>query len=236
ERWGGVVATGGRGALAWDAGDFGIYGYGSYHALNGNNVADNFRVEGGGGFYAHLLRGDTHTITAGMNIGLLHYDKNLSYFTFGHGGYFSPQRYIGLDFPVSWSGKQNRLAWRVNASLGVQSFTQDETPYFPTDSTRQSQVREAMAQATEVGLNNTIFTGFYPSTSRTGLAYNLGAALEYQVAPQLFLGGTVGLSNARNYRQFTGNVYLRYLFDNKGSALLNTPPSLSPLTSPYTPL
>lgn len=236
DRWGGVVATGGRGDLTWDAGDFGIYGYGSYHALTGTNVADNFRVEGGGGFYAHLLRGDTHTLTAGMNLGLLHYDKNLSYFTFGHGGYFSPQRYIGLDFPVSWSGRKSRLAWRVNASLGVQSFTQDETPYFPTDSTRQSQVQQAMAQATLVGLNNTIFTGYYPSSSRTGLAYNLGAALEYQVAPQLYLGGTVGLSNARNYRQFTGNVYLRYLLDNKGSSLLSTPPSLSPLTSPYTPL
>lgn len=236
DRWGGVVATGGRGDLTWDAGDFGIYGYGSYHALNGTNVADNFRVEGGGGFYAHLLRNDTHTLTAGMNIGLLHYDKNLSYFTYGHGGYFSPQRYIGLDFPVTWSGRQNRLAWRVNASLGVQSFTQDETPYFPTDSTRQSQVQQAMAQATLVGLNNTIFTGYYPSSSRTGLAYNLGAALEYQVAPQLYLGGTVGLSNARNYRQFTGNVYLRYLLGNKGSSLLSTPPSLSPLTSPYTPL
>ena len=235
ETWGGVVATGGRADLTWDAGDFGIYGYGSYHALTGTNVADNFRVEAGGGFYAHLLKDDTHALTAGMNIGLLHYDKNLSYFTFGHGGYFSPQRYIGLDFPVSWSGRQRRLAWRVNASLGVQSFTQDETPYFPTDSTRQSQVYGVVAQATQLGLNNTVFTGHYPATSRTGLAYNLGAALEYQVAPQLFLGGTVGLSNARNYRQFTGNVYLRYLL-NKGGSLLNTPPSLSPLTSPYTPL
>ncbi|MDA7415675.1 cellulose synthase subunit BcsC-related outer membrane protein [Xenophilus arseniciresistens] len=236
DRWGGVVATGGRGDVTWDSGSFGLYGYGSYHALTGNNVADNFRVEGGGGFYAHLLRNDTHTLTAGMNVGLLHYDKNLSYFTFGHGGYFSPQRYIGLDFPVSWSGKHNRLAWRVNASLGVQSFTQDETPYFPTDAVRQSQVYEAMGQATALQLNNTVFTGYYPSTSRTGLAYNLGAALEYQVAPQLFLGGTVGLSNARNYRQFSGNVYLRYQFDNKGSSLLNVPPSLSPLTSPYTPM
>ncbi|WP_225784867.1 cellulose biosynthesis protein BcsC [Xenophilus sp. Marseille-Q4582] len=236
DRWGGVVATGGRGDLTWDAGDFGIYGYGSYHALTGTNVADNFRVEGGGGFYAHLLRNETHTLTAGMNVGLLHYDKNLSHFTYGHGGYFSPQRYIGLDFPVTWSGRQNRLAWRVNASLGVQSFTQDEAPYFPTDSTRQSQVQAAMAQATRVGLNNTIFTGYYPSSSRTGLAYNLGAALEYQVAPQLYLGGTVGLSNARNYRQFTGNVYLRYMLGTQGTSILGTPPSLSPLTSPYTPL
>lgn len=233
DRWGGVVATGGRGDVTWDGGSFGLYGYGSYHALTGNNVADNFRVEGGGGFYAHLLRNDTHTLTAGMNVGLLHYDKNLSYFTFGHGGYFSPQRYIGLDFPVSWSGKHNRLAWRVNASLGVQTFTQDETPYFPTDAVRQQQSYEAMGLATALELNNTVFTGFYPSTSRTGLAYNIGAALEYQVAPQLFLGGTVGLSNARNYRQFSGNVYLRYQF---GGSILSVPPSLSPLTSPYTPI
>jgi len=237
ERRGGVVATGGRIDATRDDGTYGLYGYGSYHVLTGTNVEDNNRTELGGGLYMHILRGGSSTLTAGLNLGVMAYDKNLSYFTFGHGGYFSPQRYVSVAFPVDWSGRSNRLSWRVNASLGVQSFTQDDAPYFPTDPVRQRAAYVAAAAAKELNLTNANFTGMYAGESHTGFAYNFAGMLEYQLAPQLYLGGALGLSNAQNYRQLTGSIYLRYLFG--GSNFLgnaSATPSFSPLNSPYTPL
>jgi hypothetical protein len=187
--------------------------------------------------YMHILRGAGSNLTAGMNIGLMHYDKNLSYFTFGQGGYFSPQRYVSVAFPVDWSGRANRLSWRVNASLGVQSFTQDDSPYFPTDAVRQNASYAAAGQATGANLTNASYTGMYAGSTVTGLAYNFAGAVEYQLAPSLYLGGALGLNNAQNYRQLTGSIYLRYLFG--GSSILgnaSATPGLSPFNSPYTPL
>jgi len=237
ERFGGVVASGGRLDLTRDDGTYGLYGYGSYHTLTGRNVESNNRAELGGGAYVHLMRGTASTLTAGMNIDLLHYDKNLSYFTLGHGGYFSPQRYMSVAFPVDWSGRDDRLSWRLNAALGVQSFKQNDAPYFPGDASRQGGASRAAAAATTLGLNTLPFNGQYTGTSKTGLAYNLAGLVEYQLAPQIFLGSALSLSNAQNYRQITAAIYLRYLFN--GARQFATPSSgfmMRPLSSPYTPL
>jgi hypothetical protein len=69
------------------------------------------------------------------------------------------------------------------------------------------------------------------------LAYNFAAIVEYQIAPQLYLGGALGFSNARDYRQFTGNAYLRYVFGtpvSQGAPAGGT--TLRSFSSPYTPL
>ena len=238
EKFGGVVATGGRLDLTRDDGTYGFYGYGSLQALTGTNVQNNNRAELGGGIYVHLMKSASSSLTAGMNIDLLHYDKNLSYYTFGQGGYFSPQRYMSVAFPIDWTGRADRLSWRLNASLGVQSFTQNDSPYFPTDPARQSDAARAVAAATSLGVNSAPFTGSYLESSKTGLAYNLAGLLEYQLAPQLYLGGALSLNNAQNYRQVTGGIYLRYMFG--GSSEFGRPTNggttLRPLSSPYTPL
>ncbi|MGJ7520040.1 cellulose synthase subunit BcsC-related outer membrane protein [Variovorax sp. LT1P1] len=238
QKWGGVVANGARLDVTRDDGTYGLYGYGSYGVLTGLNVADNNRAEVGGGMYMHILRGTGSNLTAGMNIGLMHYDKNLSYFTFGHGGYFSPQRYVSVAFPVDWSGRANRLSWRVNASLGVQSFTQDDSPYFPTDAVRQNASYTMAGLASGLNLTGPGYNGLYAGSTETGLAYNFAGAVEYQLAPSLYLGGALGLNNAQNYRQLTGSIYLRYLFGGGSSILGNAAatPGLNPFNSPYTPL
>ncbi|MGJ7552547.1 cellulose synthase subunit BcsC-related outer membrane protein [Variovorax sp. RB3P1] len=241
ERWGGVVATGARGDIGYDDGTYGVYGYLAAHGITGKNVASNSRFETGGGAYLHLLNSASSKLTLGMNIGLMGYDKNLSYYTFGQGGYFSPQSFVSVAFPVDWTGRADRLAWRVNASLGVQSFTQKSSPYFPTDPTRNAGASSAASEALALGLSSAVYNNMYASTSKTGLAYNLAAVLEYQLAPKMFLGGALGFNNAQNYRQFTGSVYLRYMFG--GSSTLGAPgygsgsgTTLNPMTSPYTPL
>ncbi|MNL48338.1 cellulose synthase subunit BcsC [compost metagenome] len=45
-----------------------------------------------------------------------------------------------------------------------------------------------------------------------------------------FLGGNMGLDNARDYRQFSGAMYLRYMFEDMTGPM--TLP-VSPYQSPY---
>ena len=231
QTWGGVTASGARLDLGFNEGNWGVYGSAAWHALQGKNVVDNTRVEGGFGVYGKLINDDDRELTVGLNFTGIGYDKNLRYFTYGHGGYFSPQSFFAVNVPVTWSQRAGRLTYSVNGSLGVQSFKENTARYFPGSDALQLQAQLAGAEAVAQGLTSD-GSAMYQGQSKTGLGYSLAAAMEYQVSPQLFLGGGLAADNARDYREWTGGVYMRYMFEPVRSA-----PALplAPYRSPYTP-
>jgi hypothetical protein len=193
--WGGVSATGGRLEANLDEGSYGLYGYGALHRVTGHQVESNNRAELGAGSYWRIVRTEDSGLTVGLALTALSFDKNLSFFTYGNGGYFSPQQFVSLAVPVEWRARTSRLSYRLNGSLGVQHMRTDSAAFFPLNPSLQ-----------------TATAAVYPGQSKTGLGYNVGAALEYQIQPQWFLGGRLAIDNARDYRQFNSNVYLRYAF------------------------
>lgn len=133
--WGGVTSNGIALSATADNGLLGGYANLVAHRLLGNKVADNDHRQVDLGFYVHALETEHQSLTAGVNLTTMQYDKNLSGFTCGHGGYFSPQEYVDLGFPVHWSGRTagQTVNWKVDASIGVQHFSTDASPYFPAD-------------------------------------------------------------------------------------------------------
>ncbi|MGD4472208.1 cellulose synthase subunit BcsC-related outer membrane protein [Xanthomonas citri pv. citri] len=231
-QWGGVTSTGLSLSATADNGLLGGYANLAAHRLQGNNVADNDHRQVDLGFYVHALETEHQSLTAGVNLTTMQYDKNLSGFTYGHGGYFSPQDYVDLGFPVHWSGRTagQTVNWKVDASVGVQHFSTEASPYFPTDPTLQQAAYDAASLAALLGLVDRYTDPVYASESRTGVSYNLSGAAEWQVAPQLFLGGRLTFNNARDYNQFSSNLYLRFVMDRLGAALGRAPQVLA---SPY---
>ncbi|MDX3895524.1 cellulose biosynthesis protein BcsC [Pusillimonas sp.] len=223
--WGGVSATGARVTLSKDFGQAGVYGAAAWHTLRGNNVESNSRREFNVGTYFHLIDEADSRLTAGVNVNAAFYDKNLGQYTFGHGGYFSPQNYYALSVPVTWAQRSGRMSYRVDGAIGVQSFKEDDAPVFPTRSDLQARAQRSDIP-TQYGLHN----GTYPGQSKTGVAYNLKASAEYRLDPQLALGATLGADNANDYKQWMGGFYLRYYFHPQGS-LLDLP--IEPVRSPY---
>lgn len=226
--WGGVTSNGGLGSLAWDDGTSGLYVNAAFQYFDGTNVPSNTAVKGGGGVYTRLLKDADQTLTVGVNTTLMRYDKNLSYFTYGQGGYFSPQQYVILNLPVEWTGRNGAFTYDVKGSIGVQHYRQDSSNYFPLNdgSNRQS------SAAANAGFVGTGVDGgaVYPGQSKTGVSYSLSAVGEYQLAPQLAFGATASLGNAYEYREWLAAVYVRYSF-SKQTGLQPFPPA--PLTSPY---
>lgn len=227
--WGGVAATGGRLGLTWDNGELGFYGYGAAYRLTGTEVARNSKMELGAGAYYHVVQEEEQKLVAGLALTALKYKKNLRYFTYGHGGYFSPQQFAALAFPVQWQERVGRLRYTLKASLGVQSLREDRSPLFPTNTALQVQT-EQFLQGLPPELQNRNTATMYSGQRKTGIGYSLSGAWEYQLQPKLWLGGVLGLDNARDYRQFTGGLYLRYAF--QPSERLRSLP-LTPWRSPY---
>ena len=230
--WGGVTSTGAKLAGTVDNGLFGAYGSLGWHRLQGKHVADNDQQEFGAGVYVHALDTDYQSLTAGLNVSAMRYDKNLRGFTYGQGGYFSPQNYAELSFPVHWNGRTvgQKVAWQVDASLGVQHFKEDDSPYFPLDPELQQAAYDAASLAALLGLSTEYAAPVYAGQSKTGLSYNMAATAEWRITPQVYLGGRMELNNARDYQQFDANVYLRFLLD-RNAGYLGTRPS--PLRSPF---
>ncbi|WP_397474275.1 cellulose synthase subunit BcsC-related outer membrane protein [Pusillimonas sp.] len=217
--WGGVSATGARATLSKDFGDAGIYGAVAWHTLRGNNVASNNRKEFNAGAYFHVIDELDSKLTTGVNVNAAFYDKNLSYYTYGHGGYFSPKHYYALSVPVTWAQRSGKFSYRVDGSIGLQTFKQDDAAVFPTRSDLQAQVQAVGADLPGIyGMQE----GVYRGQSKTGVSYNVKATAEYRVDPKLALGATIGADNASDYKQWMGGVYLRYYFHPQ-SGLLDLP-------------
>ena len=224
--WGGVTSNGGLASLAWDDGTNGLYVNAAYQHYMGYHVASNNAYKGGGGVYTRVYKDADQTLTVGVNTTLMTYNKNLSYFTYGQGGYFSPQQYMILNLPVEWTGRNGQFTYDVKGSIGVQHYRQDASDYFPLDGTLQT---NAAAEAKTLGSG--LDSGAqYPGQSKTGVSYSLSAVGEYQLAPQLAFGATASLGNAYEYREWLAAVYLRYSF-SKQTGLQPFPPT--PVSSPY---
>lgn len=218
-KWGGVTANGVRGELSHDDQQTGVYGYASAHRLIGHNVEDNDRFELGSGIYWYLRNTDDSSLTLGLSGSALHYSDNQSFYTYGHGGYFSPQKFFSLGVPLNWAQRTERFTYRLSGSVGVQYIDQDGAALFPghSDSTLQDNAKAA-------GLSG------YAGENKTGIGYSFNAAGEYQLGRRLFFGGSFGVDNASDYRQYAGGLYLRYTFEDM-TGPLSLP--VSPYASPY---
>ena len=224
--WGGVTANGLRAQASYDNQRFGAYAYTGWHKLVGTNVEDNARVELGSGVYWYMVNNENRRLTGGLSLSGTSYENNQSYFTYGNGGYFSPQTFFSIGLPVSWAQRGTDWSYQVQTSIGLQHIEQESAPFYRTSGSQAA--LESLAEAYAAS-GQLITTGF-GAQNKTGIGYSLGASGEYRIGDGFFFGGTLGVDNARDYRQFSGGLYLRYLFEDAGGAMALP---VSPYRSPY---
>ncbi len=207
KKWGQVTKNGGSAQLSYDNGDAGFYaGFGLYNYL-GENVPSNSNVTGSAGVYLRPLRADDRELKTGISMTYMDFSKNLSYFSYGQGGYFSPQDYVSVSFPIDYSQTFDNWKMSVGASLGYQSYTQDRSAYFPGDQRLQSQLEDYVA-------NGFAKEAYYSGNSENGLGYNLRAAADYKINKDMTIGGQVGYDTFGDYNESTAQLYFRYLLGN----------------------
>lgn len=206
--WGAVVKSGGGLSLSYDDGDAGAYGGASYYKYQGENVADNSAVMGNAGFYYRPLHTDEKEIKVGINADYMNYAENLSNFSFGQGGYFSPQNYISLSVPVEYSRNAGDWSYKLSGAVGYQAYSQKQSDYFPTESEWQN------------NLDWLVDAGFgeeshYAAKTSRGVSYNVKLQGNYKLSPQMSVGGALGYDTVGEYSEANAQLYLKYSFDDK---------------------
>jgi hypothetical protein len=209
--WGAVRSTGGRVGISTDGPAYGLYAHAGYHDLSGDNVPSNNLKEGSAGLYFQTYQDANQKITAGVNVTGLFYDKNLSGFTFGHGGYFSPQFYVRAGVPLEWSGNHQNFRFLLRGDIGLQTFRQNAAPYYPHDPELQARL-ESLGPTSPDGQPRKTR---YEEQHTTGLGYGLYGFAEYLLNPNLVLGGLLSLNNAKDFDERVAMLYLRYWFTRR---------------------
>ena len=204
KRWGQVTKNGGNLQLSYDDGDAGFYAGGGGYSYIGENVANNTSINAGAGVYLRPYHDDQRQLQTGLSVSWMNYSKDLSYFTYGQGGYFSPQNYISVAFPVDFSQRFDSWKLRLGGSVGFQSYNQDGSDYFPTNSTWQKTLNNAVEQGIAKESR-------YNGTSQNGMGYTLRAGLDYNLNKDMIMGGELGYDTFGSYNESTAGVYFRYM-------------------------
>lgn len=187
--WGGVVATEGGIRLS-DAGvHSGMEAQFAYASLSGKNVRDNTRIRGSVNAWWKALQNPAGTLTTGVGMMGMHYDRNLQYFTWGQGGYFSPDSYLMFNVPFHWEGTEHRdLSYAIHGSAGVQNYNQG------------SVVAGSFLQTVD-------------TAPKTAVNLSIDGRVSYRITPHLYIEAFSQGNNSYNYTQQTSGFALKFMLN-----------------------
>ncbi len=205
--WGGVMANQGGVQYARGSAESGFYMGANGQYITGYNVELNSRFDGTGGAYWRLITSpENGNLSIGANFFGMHYQHNEDAFTYGMGGYFSPQAYFLGNIPLTWVGHSGtQWHYTVMGSLGVQAFQEDLTALFPL----------ADQKSIEVSSGNLAL----PAKTSVAANYDLRGQVAYGIGPHWFVGAFVGANNSRNYSAVSAGFSVRYLFRSQPSTV-----------------
>lgn len=183
--WGSVMRSQVGAALASDWNGSGYYVQANGRTYDGQSVKANRAAEINAGAYVASYRTNLMSLTLGANVNFSGYRYNQNYFTFGYGGYFSPQNSAAVSLPIILRAEQAKWRLELNVAPGYQIFNEAAAPVYPTLPNQQALLNQ------EKALNPDVLAQ-YDSTGRHGFAVSGGLSGDYAItaAQRLNLGVT----------------------------------------------
>ncbi|WP_293779040.1 cellulose synthase subunit BcsC-related outer membrane protein [uncultured Oxalicibacterium sp.] len=220
--WGGVTDTAVTASLSTRIADHYVFASASYGQLRGRNTKDNDRLSVRTGFDRDLYRNKDLIVNSGVTLSYLQYDNNQSFYTFGHGGYYSPQESTSVSVPLQINGREERLSYMVRASVSYSHTKEDDALLYPNDPDLQ-----------QAAQNSALFPAYYgsaihPGGNGGGFGYSFRAVSEYRLTPHLTMGGRVDVDRSAYYTPSSLLLYLRYHFKPQTGQVSLWPDTVTP--------
>ena len=206
EPWGGVTANGGRLEIAFEHGPMLYYGYGGFDWLHGTEVQTNRAGYGGAGLRWGFHEKSTWSFKTGLSLGVMGYGHNQRHFTWGHGGYFSPQFFFNGSVPLVIEGENDRILARLEADVGINWFREDAVDYYPLEGWMQD-IRIAKFDDEGLPVEST-----YEDQRNVGLAVNFRGQLAYRISERFVVGAEARAHYAADYEEYYGGIFLGFSF------------------------
>lgn len=191
--WGRVQETGG--SLQIFQGlreDITAFAKASYGVITGTNTYKNDHLSLIGSISKLFKLDGFEYITIGPAVSYEQFNNNQNQFTYGNGGYFSPQ-YIIQGIVEAQALTSEGLNWLASGSIGggAQQNKQDSSPYFPLDPDGRE---------------------FPGTTTSTGI-FLVKAEGGVLLAPNWMVGTKLSYAITADYNEGSATIYLRYFFE-----------------------
>jgi len=206
--WGGVRATGGGVSLSYDKGEAnGVWASLNADMLTGKNVQDNWRVRWMTGYYYKFINEDNRRLTLGLNNMIWHYEKDLSGYNLGQGGYYSPQEYVSFAVPLTWRQRTENWSWEVGGSASWSHSRTRSGPRYPLSGLVPS------PQDTDGdGVFDRYGDKAEPESGGTGsgFGYTARALVERRISKNWSIGAGIDIQQAKDYTPSHAQIFVRY--------------------------
>jgi len=210
--WGGVLRHGGRLELGVTVDDVTWFAWGGADWWHGTRVLDNISFDVGTGLTWRLYDWDETKLATGLIVTTSFFEHNLRHFTFGHGGYFSPQAFVGASVPLRFTGREGDLSFDLDLALGVNWFREDDVVYFPTDPARQAARAELLDDEDEPA------EAIHPGQNSFAFGLNARGELAYEAARGFKIGLRAEVHTGHDYQEYVGSIWAGYTFERRVDA------------------
>ncbi|MCD4558897.1 cellulose synthase complex outer membrane protein BcsC [Lelliottia nimipressuralis] len=204
--WGGVRATGGGVSVSYDKGEAnGVWSSLNMDSLQGKNVEDNWRIRWMTGYYYKLINDNNERLTVGVSNMLWHYDKDLSAYSLGQGGYYSPQEYVSFALPVTWRKRTENWSWELGGSVSWSHSKTKDGMRYPIQGLipdNHYDIDDNLMYSDKKEPEN--------GSSSSGTGYTARAIIERRVTSNWFVGLGVDIQEAKDYTPSHALIYVRY--------------------------
>ena len=170
--WGGVIRD--RAYLGGRVGDdaFTLFGAIAASHVDGHRVDSNTEWRADAGFLLRAASGGSWNARVGGAVEALGFAANRSHFTLGHGGYFSPEKFLSVGPVFEVEGRREERSFRIEGGVAWQEVREESSDYFPTDAALQAASGDPR----------------YPGDSRDGIGLRLAASMEWRVTARAVAG------------------------------------------------
>jgi hypothetical protein len=177
---------------------------GYYPSFSGVNVVDNEEVKVVGSVTYHMPTVEYAYLDYGFIAVYDSYEVNSDLYTYGNGGYFSPQEFYLGSFVVDIANTTyDDFYWRARLSLGYEQFeVLDQYKYPLLDDNTQNLSSEQ---------RNEIKYGY----DESGLTYKVTLGAGYKLTDKLDIVGATSIEEIKQFNVFKAGVSLVYSFERK---------------------
>ncbi|MCU0590373.1 MAG: cellulose synthase subunit BcsC-related outer membrane protein [Desulfobacterales bacterium] len=205
DEWGRVTRNGIAAGKTWPlASRWWVSGAAGYDYYMGDSVWDNQAVHLDASVGRTLLF-DEDEFSYGLFFSVQHFRRNSDFYTYGHGGYYSPDLMTMIGPFVRYRTAACRDYWfDVQTSAGWLHQRLDRSPFYPLfDGDTTGLTPAAAADA----------NGEYDSDTDNKIGFNLRLQGMKQITSHLAAGGFASVNNSADYTEWSAGVGIQIFFE-----------------------
>src|SRR5574344_215199 len=212
--FGTVVKTGTQVTASYYINDRqGIWMNANFDMLKGKNVVNNTNIGAMGGYYFHWIDEPNERLTLSPSIMLMKYSKDLSGYTFGQGGYYSPQKYISTSLSLRYTRRYDNTSYMIELSGSATHSKTKAIDRYP--------IKRPLNNIYDIDASS-------ESESTTSFGGGIIASVEQRITSNLVIGATVQAIKAQDYSPINGILFFRYYINDWRGDLYMPPKAPTP--------